>query len=62
MTIKQSIQALGAKTKAVLMFAAAVLPPVIVLFQEQSTNPFLYGSAICGGALVFVLELLNSSD
>jgi hypothetical protein len=60
--LKVVIVGLTNTQQAILLFAASVLPPVLVLLQEQSTNPFLYGAAIVGGALVFVIKMLGSSS
>ena len=61
MGLKTAVQGLSNRAKALLIFAVAVIPPVIVLLQEQSTNPFLYGAAILGGVLAFAVKMLSDS-
>lgn len=57
--MRERIQALSSTHKSVLMFIAAILPPLIVLLNEKSQDPFLYGAAIAGGVLVFVVKQLS---
>lgn len=59
---KATIQGLSNGAKALLIFAVAVIPPVLVLLQEQSTNPFLYGAAVLGGVLAFAVKMLSDSE
>lgn len=60
MKLKTAIQGLTNTEKIILTFVVAVLPPVVVLLQEQSNNPYLYGAAILGGILAAALNLLAS--
>ena len=60
MGIKEAIASLSKVEKAVLTLVVAVLPPVIVLLQEQSTNPFLYAASVAGGVLAFAVKMLDS--
>jgi hypothetical protein len=59
--LKTTIQALSNIQKAVLTFIVAVAPPVIVLLQQQNSNPFLYGAAILGGVLAFAIKMLGDT-
>ena len=59
MGIRATVQALGAKTKALLIFVVAVAPPVIALLQIRSTDVFLYGAAVFGGILAFAVKMLE---
>lgn len=61
MGLKTTIQALSNIQKAVLTFIVAVAPPVIVLLQQQNSNPFLYGAAILGGVLAFAIKMLGDT-
>jgi hypothetical protein len=60
--LKAAVQGLSNRVKALLIFAVAVIPPVLVLLQEQSTNPFLYGAAILGGVLAFAVKMLSDPE
>jgi hypothetical protein len=62
MGIKQAFQTLGAKTKALLVFVVAVVPPVIALLNVRSTDLFLYGAAVLGGILAFSVKMLDEEE
>jgi hypothetical protein len=58
--LKAAVTGLSNLQQALLILTVSILPPVIVLLQEQSTNPFLYGAAILGGILAFAVKILGS--
>jgi len=60
--LKAAVQALTNTQKAILTFIVAIAPPVIVLLQQQNSNPFLYGAAILGGVLAFAVKMLDNSS
>lgn len=62
MGLKAAVQALTNTQKAILTFIVAIAPPVIVLLQQQNSNPFLYGAAILGGVLAFAVKMLDNSS
>ena len=62
MGIKSTMQALSQRSKAALLFIAAVVPPVVALFQSHSTDVFLYGAAVLGGVLAVAVKLLSDSE
>jgi hypothetical protein len=60
--LKEAVQGLTNIQKAVLTFIVAVAPPVIILLQEQNSNPFLYGAAILGGIFAFAVKMLSDAE
>lgn len=60
--LKSTVTGLSDLKQGLLIFAVSVLPPVIVLMQQQSSNVFLYGSAILGGVLAFSIKMLSNPE
>jgi len=58
--LKAAVSGLSATQQAILVFLASALPPVIVLVQQQNTNPFLYGAALLGAVLAVVVKMLGA--
>ena len=59
--IRKTLSLLTDLQQAVLIFLVSVLPPVITLLGLQSTDVFLYASAILGGILAFAIKYLGTS-
>lgn len=63
MGIKATVQALGAKTKALLIFVVAIIPPVIVWLTEVPQPSYkVLGAAILGGILAFAVKMLEGEQ
>lgn len=56
--LKATVSGLTVVQQAVLTFIASALPPVIVLLQQQSSNPYLYGAAFLGALLAVAVKML----
>ena len=58
--LKTAVSTLSSIEQALLIFAVSILPPLITLISQQSTNIFLYAAAFLGGLLAFAIKMLGS--
>ena len=56
--LRATVSGLTSTQQVVLTFIASALPPVIVLLQQQSSNPYLYGASLFGALLAVAVKML----